>query len=91
MVVEEESGFAYKYLLGTDKENPDNRIACIEKTPRVQIINGFGWTPEGTTRCTNDDSIKSFWIYGDKGSDCYDSESHKWCEDVLKALYPDSY
>ena len=96
----EEDGFSYKYVLGTDKEDESNRVAAIEKTPRVQIIRN----------CNNHDGLmlskkkekvdidnkyqnnevfygEGIWLFGIKGSDCYDEDSRKWCDQLLETIY----
>lgn len=87
-VVDEDS--AYRYILGTDKNNPNNRLAMIGKSPRIQVVDRFCWQEtkdmeHGIT--VSDDSIHSFWIYGFKGPDCYDEDSRRWCDQMLKTIY----
>lgn len=77
---------AYKYVIGSDPENPDNRVAFIEKTPRVQIL-GSSFSPNKTLpRGEN----MSGWYYGSvsSGELCGKySKSREWCDQMLQLLY----
>lgn len=73
----EEDGYAFRYLLGKDPENPENRVAFIEKTPRVRI------RPAGMIEipdCFN-------WCEGLKGTGPNDKESRDWCDAMLDLVY----
>lgn len=85
----EDNMFAFRYVKGTDPNEVANRVACIEKSPRVQVVDRFAVSRKGDTYATSDDSIAGVWIYGYKGIDCHDEESRQWCDTLLKALYPD--
>ncbi len=78
---------ATRIKLGGDADNVADRIAFIEKTPRVRIssnrygveIDG-GW---GGVRGLFTDA----WLSGEKGSDYgFDINSRKWCDDILVLL-----
>jgi hypothetical protein len=75
-----------------------DRVAFIEKTPRVRIKNSLRKVDCNihyiskdnidNTLLENEIDDISFWIYGDKGSSDYglDNSSRKWCDEMLKAL-----
>jgi hypothetical protein len=78
---------AARITKGGDVDNVRDRVAFIEKTPRVRLSkynygvedsNGIG------VRAMDSDA----WVYGDKGSSEYgeDEESRKWCDDILRLL-----
>ena len=72
--VDEDAGyFSYRYILGTNPHDVQNRVAAIEKTPRVRV-----------SKLTDEDNI---WKEGFKGSDFgMDKNSRKWCDKKLVKL-----
>jgi len=66
---------ATKVLEGTDHNNVENRVAFIEKSPRIRVAPFNG-----------DEDWKN-WKYGDKGSEYgKDIESREWCDNELIKL-----
>lgn len=66
---------ATKVLVGTDHTKVENRVAFIEKSPRVRIA-----------PFTEIDDFKN-WMYGDKGSEYgMDENSRTWCDHELLKL-----
>lgn len=77
---------ALRFILDTDKKVDTNRIAFIEKTPRVKLLKNV---------YTNDSYDFKNWIQGPKGAGGSDGEipenelygfyppSREWCDDVL--------
>lgn len=74
-------GYAYRYVLYTDPEVVANRVAFIEKTPRVRI-----------RRHWNDNQYPDWlnWCEGPGGEGPKDEESRAWCDKMLAALYPEA-
>jgi hypothetical protein len=63
---------ATRVIKGTNQYDVRNRVAFIEKSPRVRV-----------KPYTNIDDYKN-WKYGDKGSDYgRDEDSRKWCDEEL--------
>lgn len=74
-----EDGYcAMRYLAGTNPDVVANRIAFIEKTPRVRIA------PEGLRVPAKDDYLN--WWQGPGGEDGFDEESRAWCDEQLITL-----
>ena len=87
----DEDHCSMRVVAGTDPKIAANRIAFIEKTPRVRILAGY----YGVER--NDDLLKhnisvcsvgenNIWISGRKGNgqECGKyAPSRKWCDDML--------
>lgn len=83
---------AYRAIECTDGKHIGNRIAFIEKTPRVRIREYH----LGTDFHFNDagDVVKEErrwpehldWCYGPKGDSHLDIESRKWCDRMLVAM-----
>jgi hypothetical protein len=72
----------------TDPRVISNRIAFIEKTPRVRI-RGYRYSPEINNFCTHVQSQPDIWISGQKGSGelCgKDERSRQWCDSMLILL-----
>ena len=70
-----EENCAMRVLEGTDHTQIKNRVAFIEKTPRIRIRPFFEYGhPAG-------DWVN--WASGFKGSGPTDPESMKWCDDAL--------
>lgn len=77
---------ATRVLLNTNPNDPKNRVAVIEKTPRIRLDkNTFGI--EQDILCVKF-SDKDAWLYGPKGSSDYgkDVNSRKWCDNMLILL-----
>lgn len=72
---------AMRYILGTDKNQAENRVAFIEKTPRVR---------KSFAPCNWEYDARMNWECGPKGNDEYGKnlKSRQWCDDRLKELYP---
>lgn len=64
-----------RFVEGTDPKNVANRVAFIEKTPRVRA-QPFSDVPDD---CHN-------WHYGYKGDGGWDKDSQGWCDAQLLAL-----
>jgi len=83
---------AFRALAGTDGSLLADRVAFIEKTPRVRIREHFlgvyrHYAEDGTLVHEHrqwEDFLN--WCEGDKGSDCQDQESRDWCDRMLVAL-----
>lgn len=82
-----ENGFCcFRYIIGTDPNKIENRVAFIEKTPRVRMRK---FNPKNP----NDDFKR--WFQGHKGSGGsdghipenqlygYDPKSRQWCDIML--------
>lgn len=70
-----------------DVENVEDRVAFIEKTPKVRIArNRFGLEREDGCGCSM--SKTDAWLSGPKGSSEYgeDEDSRKWCDEMLVLL-----
>ena len=81
---------AFRFIIGTDPSLPENRVAFIEKTPRIRFI------------AANDEAVDWAdhlrWESGPKGSGGadghipeneyygFDPDSRLWCDDMLKKL-----
>lgn len=86
--LDDDSDCSFRYILGTDPNDPKNRVAFIEMTPRVNIISKFSATGVDNRTVRFQDDIQSVWVYGYKGEGGFDEESREWCDNLLKALYP---
>lgn len=77
-----------RVLKGTDPENVSNRVAFIEKTPRVRIpTNKLSKEIPYIDNYKGCESVEgNFWISGVKG-DCYDPET---LEDTQSLLWSDN-
>lgn len=83
---------AYRAIEGTDGNHVGNRVAFIEKTPRVRIRSYY----LGTNTRWNDAGDKVSeerqwpehldWCCGPKGSHHDDAESREWCDRMLVAM-----
>lgn len=74
---------SYKYLVGTNPNNPKNRVAFIEKTPRVFI-------DKKIISCEKNKPFNGGWIYGAKGDGHLcgkDPNSRKWCDNLIDLVY----
>ena len=72
-----------RYKKGTDIEDINNRIAFIEKTPRVMCENIIAESKELEGQ--------HYWIYGSKGESYLeengeDVESCIWCDKMLELM-----
>lgn len=83
----EEENCAYRYILGTDNNDPNNRMAFIEKTPKIQIVERFFTVMKGFEYGVVNRDIHSVWIEGYKGNGHKDVDSRKWCDQMLEAMY----
>ena len=74
---------AIRIVKGGKVDNVSDRVAFIEKSPRVRV-NKNKLCMENSHTCATSDA----WLYGGKGSNDYgrDIESRKWCDDMLKLL-----
>lgn len=80
---------AMRVIEGFNPEDLNNRVAFIEKTPRVRIKEGeefsdwdyLNWLsgPKGSG-CGSDESAERLQAYG------FDPDSRKWCDEMLRAL-----
>ncbi len=70
---------ATRVLKGTDPNQVNNRVAFIEKTPRVKIGNYWVQGDKGSGGAYTDDHEK-LGQYG------FDVESRNWCDSELKKL-----
>jgi hypothetical protein len=92
---------ATRIVRGGNVDNIDDRVAFIEKTPRVKLNNSLRTVDYGvhhfSIECENgigatvpEEYIgnRSIWISGNKGSTDYgkDERSREWCDEMLKAL-----
>lgn len=70
---------AFRAIEGTDYSKVENRVAFIEKTPRIRMF-------DPTQDLAHNDSL--CWVYGPKGSSDYgkDLDSRAWCDDALEIL-----
>lgn len=78
---------ATRIVAGGDPNKVSDRVAFIEKTPRVRLSENkyaVEIKEAGNTFCSgaNGDA----WIYGPKGSSEYghDERSRKWCDQMLQ-------
>lgn len=78
---------ATRIIKDGDPENVKDRVAFIEKTPRVRLKkNKYIIEKENDWLC---DSAKTdAWVYGAKGTSEYgmDEDSRKWCDNMLVLL-----
>lgn len=76
---------ATRIVKGGDPNNISDRVALIDKTPRIRI-NKNKFCIEQKEGCTSSDS--DIWLYGDKGSSEHglDFESLSWCDQMLVLL-----
>lgn len=66
---------ATKVIFGTDPSKVENRVAFIERSPRVRV-----------KAFTEVDDFEN-WEFGNKGDDYgMDEESRKWCDEKLIKL-----
>lgn len=69
---------AFRARAGTDGSNVRDRLAFIEKTPRVRIR--YPWA--------NLDPLEDWknWAEGPKGDGPEDQDSRDWCDKMLRLL-----
>jgi len=74
---------AIRIVKGGKVDNVSDRVAFIEKSPRVRV-NKNKLCMENSHSC----AISDAWLYGGRGSSDYgrDTDSRKWCDDMLKLL-----
>ncbi|GAA4880177.1 hypothetical protein GCM10023310_70450 [Paenibacillus vulneris] len=78
---------ATRVKIGGNPDNVEERVAFIEKTPRVRINkNKYCVERKNEIGCSMLDN--DAWLYGEKGSTEYgrDKSSRKWCDDMLALL-----
>ena len=84
-------GCSMRIIQGTDPDDIRNRVAVIEKTPRVRIRPAYLRESRGTYEGGGEYLDHKWaehldWCYGDKGDDCNNKESKAWCDAMLKLL-----
>lgn len=82
---------AARTLEGGDPEDPDQRVAFIEKTPRVQVRDAGVYDGRETVDCGG-----QLWVYGPRGRGGGNPEQDQtygfypkaraWCDKMLIAL-----
>jgi len=74
---------ATRIIKGGQAENIQDRVAFIEKSPRVRVNKNKICMESNHSHATSD-----AWLYGNRGSSDYgrDEDSRKWCDDMLKLL-----
>ena len=82
---------AYRHVVGKDGNLPENRVAMIEKTPRVRIRESYLGIEvvrydSGDQEITRRWPEHLDWCSGYKGDGPNDAESRAWCDGMLKAL-----
>lgn len=82
---------AYRIIEGGDINNTADRVAVIEKTPRVRIRSAHFRERHGTYEDGGhyvDYQWHEFldWCEGYKGDGPDDEESRNWCDNMLRAL-----
>jgi hypothetical protein len=90
--VDEDGLGVYRAMAGTDGNVIANRVAFIEKTPRVRIRSySLGtekhWDDAGNV-VSEERRWPEFldWFCGDKGDGPDDPESRQWCDKILTAM-----
>ncbi len=88
--IDEDDGyFSYRFILGTDPEDVKNRVAAIEKTPRVRIAEFTTWQEDchnwesnriGEGGSCEGSTCKELGIYGSH------QRSREWCDKRLVEL-----
>ncbi len=83
-IVDTDGQSAYRaWAADKDHTNPLNRVAFIEKTPRIRIR-----APQTDGRGTDPDRLDYLnWASGPKGSNGFDKESRAWCDKMLEIFY----
>lgn len=82
ILVEDGCG-ACRVIEGTDPNNIANRVAFIEKTPRIRIREAKVYHIDGNSVMAPDDWMN--WASGPmKGDGPEDEEARKWCDDALR-------
>ena len=78
---------ATRVIEGSDPNDIKNRIAFIEKTPRIRIPIRCPVTINGNQPETPPQDLFE-WIQGPKGSDPYGKyePSRQWCDQMLQLL-----
>lgn len=83
---------AYRSIAGKNGDLIENRVAFIEKTPRVRIREYYlgterEWDDAGNVVSENRRWPEFLdWYCGDKGDGPDDIESRKWCDKMLVAM-----
>jgi hypothetical protein len=91
--IDDEDGLgSMRVILGKDPVQIENRVAFVEKTPRVRIREYYLGTEKDWDDAGNIVSETRRWpefldwAYGTKGDGKNDPESRAWCDRVLVAL-----
>lgn len=82
---------AARIIQGGDPYRVEDRVAFIEKTPRVRIRAAYHREQHGTYEDGGayvDYRWEEFldWCSGTKGNGADDPESREWCDNMLKLL-----
>lgn len=82
---------AFRMVVGGDPENIADRVAFVEKTPRVRIRDDSLGVYHGTYDDDTPYTERRWpefldWCSGHKGDGCDDPESRAWCDRMLVAL-----
>lgn len=78
-------GCAYRLLSGAE-DKPYNRIAFIERTPRVKLVAGsYSVSIDETDMAARSANVNG-WICGPSGNGPDDLESRDWCDSMLNLL-----
>lgn len=73
---------AYRAILGTDGDDIANRVAFVEKTPRIRIRRMV--STRGPTSPTGEENDWLNWAVGPiKGDGPEDVEAREWCDTAL--------
>lgn len=90
-IVDAKYGCAYRHIVGADPEDITQRVALIEKSPRVRIRPAWlrvskSRYEDGCEYIVEHWAEHLDWCYGSKGDGHDDEESRAWCDAMLKAL-----
>ena len=90
-IVDAEYGCAYRHIVGADPKDITERVALIEKTPRVRIRSASLRLDKGHYEDGGEYTIERWpehldWCSGTKGYGHNDKESRAWCDAMLKLL-----
>ena len=81
----------YRAIKGKDGNDIANRVAFIEKTPRVRIREDYLGVERGSYEDGEEYKTRRWpehldWCSGYKGDGPDDTESREWCDRMLTAL-----
>lgn len=88
----EHDGCAIRHIVGADPEDVSQRVALIEKTPRVRIRPAHFRVELVEARWPSSAYIRERWpehldwCYGEKGDGPNDPASRQWCDAMLVLL-----